>query len=369
MEIALLILIVIILALLLFLVRSSDKVSDKFDHFTDRMDQRLIAQQERNTQFEKDSFNNLLSFQDKLNHGLDTQYLKLQEQIEFKLDRIDQKVNNSLEEGFEKTNETFTKVIERLSKIDEAQKKIDSLSIEIVSLQDVLTDKKTRGVFGEVQLNQVLSAVFGDKNDAIYRTQYTFAGVRADAVLFAPEPLGTIIIDSKFPLENYRKMIDKKFNEYERSISSKQFVLDCKKHVDDIANKYIVQDVTSNQAMMFVPAEAVFATINAYHPEVIDYAHSRNVWLVSPTTLMSTLTIIQSILMNVEREKYASIIHQQLKYLGTEFERYALRWDKLKTHIETVNKDVNDIHITSTKISKKFKNIQENEFEEIDHDF
>lgn len=360
----------IIILLLILIIRSftnqkdyelRDHLNANFNQFTDRMDSRLIEQNERNTNFEKETNHNLIHFQEKLVRFQQEQFKGLKDTLENRLNRMDEKVNLSLEQGFEKTNKTFTNIAERLSKIDEAQKKIDSLSIEIVSLQDVLTDKKTRGTFGEVQLNQILYSIFGEKNDNIYQTQYNFGNSRADAVLFAPEPLGTIAIDSKFPLENYRKMIDQSTSELERSIASKQFVQDCKIHIDDIARKYIIPTITSDQALMFVPAEAVFATINAYHQEIIDYAQSKRVWLVSPTTLMSTLTTIQTILINLEREKYAAIIHEQLRSLGTEFQRYSERWDKLSNRLEGVNKDIKDLHITTSKITKRFDSIASTE--------
>lgn len=337
---------------------SREKVSDKFNQFTDRIDVRFNDLTQRNIVFEKEVNRALILFHDKMNLQLDQQFTKLTESVERRLMLMDDKVSQSLEQGFKKTNDTFTNIVERLSKIDEAQKKIDALSVEIVSLQDVLTDKKTRGTFGEVQLHHILSSIFGDKNDRIYQMQYNLAnGVRPDAVLFAPEPLGTLVIDSKFPLENYRRMIDKELDTNQRNIAEKQFAIDCKKHVDAIASKYIIPGITSDQALMFVPAEAVFATINAYHPDILEYAQRKRVWLVSPTTLMSTLTTIQTILVNLEREKYASVIHDELNRLNLEFDRYRLRWDNLSKHIENVSQDVKDLHITSRKISNRFESI------------
>ena len=198
-------------------------------------------------------------------------------------------------------------------------------------------------------------SVFGENNDSIYKMQYTFnTGVIADCVLFAPEPLGTIAIDSKFPLENYRLMIDKSVGIVERQNAEKQFKMDVKKHIDAIANKYIIDGVTSDQAIMFLPAEALFAELNAYHEDIIDYAYKKRVWIASPTTLMSTLTTIQLVIKNIEKDKYTSIIHEELNKLATDFGRYKERWDKLSRSIEAVSRDANDIHITTDKISKRF---------------
>ena len=283
---------------------------------------------------------------------------KLNDRIENKLEYINGKVNERLDVNFEKTNKTFASVLERLAKIDEAQKKIDNLSSDIVSLQTVLTDKKSRGIFGEVNLHQILASVFGEKNDKLYSLQYTLStGVIADAIVFAPEPLGKICIDSKFPLENYRYMLERGITTEEKTRREKLFESDVKKHIDAIGSKYVISGETSDQAIMFLPAEAIFAEINAYHTNLINYAYSRKVYLASPTTLMSLLTVVQAILMGMERDKYTSIIHNELNKLGEEFLRYKDRWDKLSQHMDTVSKDVRDIHITTDKITKRFDEI------------
>ncbi len=335
--------------------QSQESLNQKFNQFTDRMDQRITGLDQRNSQFEKATATNLVQFQDKLNQTMNQQFTSLQETVERRLLLMDQKVNQNLEDGFKKTNETFTNIVSRLSKIDEAQKKIDALSTDIISLQDILTDKKTRGAFGEIQLHQIFASIFGDRNDKVYQLQYSFdTGVRSDAVLFAPEPLGTIAIDSKFPLENYQRMVDTPPNSAENLQAKRMFVQDCKKHIDAISQKYIIPGVTSDQAIMFVPAEAVFATIHAYHPEIITYSQQKRVWIVSPTTLMSTLTTIQTILINMERDKYAAIIQQELKQLGVEFTRYKERWSALERRMDGIHEDFKKINITSDKITKRF---------------
>ena len=297
-------------------------------------------------------------FKNDINKDQNDNFNKLNETIERRLLAINEKVNERLDQNFEKTNKTFMNVIERLSKIDEAQKKIETLSTDIVSLQSILTDKKTRGIYGEVTLTHILSNVFGEKNDNIYRLQYKLSnGTIADSVVFAPDPLGTIIIDSKFPLEHYELMVDKKLTNEERIKAEKLFKMDMKKHIDAISSKYIIPGETSNQAILFLPAEAIFAEINAYHEDIINYAYNKKVWITSPTTLISTLTVIEMIIMNMEKDKYAKIIHDELNKLGLEFSRYKERWDKLTRSIETVNKDIESVSITTNKISKKFETI------------
>ncbi len=293
-----------------------------------------------------------------LTKNINKDFNSLNDKIEQRLMLINEKVEHRIDQNFEKTNKTFNSVLERLSKIDEAQKKIDNLSTDIISLQGILTDKKSRGIFGEVNLKHIMVSVFGEKNDKIFRLQYPFSnGTMVDCALFAPSPLGTIAIDSKFPLENYQLMVDKNLSKSERDRTEKLFKSDFKVHIDAISSKYIIEGITADQAIMFLPAEAIFAEINAYHQDLIEYAYKHRVWITSPTTLISTLTVIQMIIKNMERDKYTSIIHEELNKLGLEFGRYKERWDKLSRSLQTVNKDVEEIYITTDKINKRFDSI------------
>ena len=225
---------------------------------------------ERLGRLETNMMKEMGNFKNDLTRDINEDFNKLNEQVERRLLLINEKVNERLDQNFEKTNKTFMNVIERLSKIDEAQRKIETLSTDIVSLQSILTDKKTRGIYGEVNLKHVMSNVFGERNDSIYRLQYTLPnGYIADCVLFAPEPLGTICIDSKFPLEHYELMVDKRLTPDMRQGYEKMFKQDMKKHIDAISNKYIINGVTTNQAILFLPAEAIFAEVNAYHSDII----------------------------------------------------------------------------------------------------
>jgi len=293
-----------------------------------------------------------------LTESLNDNFTALNDLVYRNLDKINMRVEERLNEGFEKTNKTFVSILERLSRIDEAQKKIDSLSTNIVSLQDVLTDKKSRGIFGEVQLNHILSVVFGEKNDKVYEIQKKLGNsMIADAVLHIPDPVGMVCIDSKFPLENYRRMIDPNIPDVERKQYIRDFKANVKTHINDISSKYIIQGQTADHAIMFIPAEAIFAEINAYHPDLLDYAGEKRVWITSPTTLMSVLSTVQVVLRNMEREKYAGIIHEELNKLGKEFKLYKERWESLAKNIKRVSEDVDKINITSNKIERKFDRI------------
>ncbi len=305
-------------------------------------------------------------FKSSLTSDLRKDFDTLDEKIERKLFEINNKVTERLDESLEKTNKTFASVLERLSKIDEAQKKIDGLSSDIISLQSILTDKKTRGIFGEVNLNFILQNAFGSENTGIYDLQHKMSnGYIADALLFAPAPLGTIAIDSKFPLENYERMTNKDLSKEERLIAEKQFKIDFKKHIDAINMKYIIPGETANEAILFLPAEAIFAEVNAYHNDILNYAYSKKVWITSPTTLMSTLTVIEMILKNMERDKYARVIHEELNKLSLEFARYKERWAKLARNINTVSKSVEELNTTSEKITKRFDSINKVEVEKL----
>ena len=338
-------LIVVIVLLIIILVKKKDNKEN-------------LDMIERLSRFEVNITKDIGTFKSDLEKEIVNDFNKMNNEITSNLDNINKKVHERIDQNFEKTNKTFTDVIARLSKIDEAQKKIDNLSSDILSLENILTDKKTRGIFGEVNLNNILKNIFGEKNDKLYHIQYKLPNdTIADSIIFAPEPLGNIVIDSKFPLENYRIMVDKDESDEKRSVAYKQFKVDVKKHIDAISSKYIIPSVTSDQAMMFIPAEAIFAEINAYHADLVEYAYKKRVWLVSPTTLISTLTMIMMIIQNIERDKYANIIHEELNKLGIEFTRFKDRFDKLSKSIQTVNKDVENFQITTDKIKKKFDSI------------
>jgi DNA recombination protein RmuC len=276
--------------------------------------------------------------------------------VDARLEQIGGKVSERLDEGFKKTNETFISVMERLATIDEAQRKIDGLTVNMVSLQELLGDKRSRGAYGEVQLEGLVRNALPPDS---FKMQHTFSNdMRVDCALFLPEPTGTVAVDSKFPLENYHKMFDSALPEAAQNMAEKQFKLDIKKHVDDIAAKYIIPNVTSDGAVMFIPAEAVFAEIHAYHPEIIDYAMNKRVWLVSPTTLMAVLNTARAVLKDVEMRKQVHIIKDELGKLSKDFERFDVRMKKLADNIRQAHENAQDVHVSSQKISNRFKQIE-----------
>lgn len=317
--------------------------------------------EEKHRDMLKDLHEGLTRQGDRLDEKLSQTSERLRTTVDERLEQISGKVTERLDEGFKKTNETFTNVMTRLATIDEAQKKIDSLTSNVVSLQELLGDKRSRGAFGEVQLEALVRNILPP---SAYEMQHTLSnGNRVDCVLTLPEPTGLVAVDSKFPLENYHRMFDREATELERAQSQKQFKADIKKHVDDISEKYIIPNETSDGAVMFVPAEAVFAEIHAYHSEVVDYAMQKRVWIVSPTTLMAVLNTARAVLKDVETRKQVHIIKDELAKLGKDFARFDERMKKLADHIRQANQDAEQVHISSRNITRRFAQIEAVELE------
>jgi len=273
-----------------------------------------------------------------------------------RLKEISGEVEKRLTDGFEKTTATFADVVKRLALIDEAQKKITELSGNVVSLQEVLSDKRSRGAFGEVQLNGLVRNVMPENS---FSFQYTLSNnARVDCMLFLPEPTGNIAIDSKFTLESFRKMTNIELPESERLQAERQFRQDIRKHIQDIAGKYIISGETSDGAVMFIPAEAVFAEIHAHFYELVEEAQKARVWLVSPTTLMAILTTARAVLKDSATRKQVHIIQEHLVNLAKDFDRFRTRMDKLSDHINMAQKDVEQVHTSARKITSRFDKIE-----------
>ncbi len=295
---------------------------------------------------------NLTQNREALLEKLNSTFETLNKTVESRLDLISGKVTERLDEGFKKTNETFANVMARLATIDEAQKKIDGLTTNMVSLQELLGDKRSRGAFGEVQLEGLVRNLLPE---SAFEFQYTFSNkTRVDCVLKLPEPTGLVAVDSKFPLENYEGM----FFEGAERVSSTVFKTGVKRHVDDIASKYIIPNETSDGAVMFIPAEAVFAEIHAHHRDVVDYAQAKRVWIVSPTTLMAVLNTARAVLKDTETRKQVHIIQDELGKLGKDFALFDGRMKKLADHIRLAHEDAEKVQITSHKITRRFAQIE-----------
>jgi len=284
---------------------------------------------------------------------------------DLRLKEINHQVEKKLAEGFEKTTATFSDVIKRLALIDAAQKKITELSSNVVSLQEILNDKRSRGTFGEVQLSALIRNVIPEQH---FSFQHTLSnGKRPDCILFLPEPTGTIAIDAKFPLENFRLLMDTTLPDSEKRQVEQQFRVDIKTHIQHISEKYIIQDETADGAVMFIPAEAIFAEIHSHYPDLVESAHRAKIWLVSPTTMMAILTTARAVLKDAATRQQLHIIQKHLHMLATDFERFQKRMDNLARHIAQAHTDVDQVHTSAKKITERFGLIEKAELVPSEH--
>lgn len=285
----------------------------------------------------------------------------LTEENNKRLKEISGQVEQRLNEGFEKTTATFADVVKRLALIDAAQKKITELSTNVVSLQEVLADKRSRGAFGEVQLSALIKNVLPESN---VRFQHTLSNTkRVDCMLLLPEPTGNVAIDAKFPLESYQKMTALHINDSDRKTAEQQFRQDIKKHITDIANKYIIPNETADGAIMFIPAEAVFAEIHGHYPDLVELSQKNRVWMTSPTTMMAILTTARAVLKDADTRKQVHVIQEHLIFLAKDFDRFQKRMDSLAKHIQQTHEDVQEVHTSAKKISGRFEKIEKVEFD------
>lgn len=342
--------------------------------------QQFIANQQHSQQQQRDQFNEyqLKSLQNQ-NEGiakamqdvrkqlastltshtqqLNAQVERLTNETQQKLLQISNEVDKQLTKGFEKTTATFTDIVKRLTIIDQAQKRITELSSNVCDLQEILVDKRSRGAFGEVQLNALIQNMIPAKHVSFQHTLSN--GKRADCVLLLPQPTGNVVIDSKFPLENYRFLNDNTLADSDRKAAEARFKTDIKKHVNDIADKYIIENETSDGAIMFLPAEAIFADLHAHHPDLVEYAQQKRVWIVSPTTLMAVITTAKAVLKDEATRKQVHVIRDHLIALGKDFTRFQKRMDNLSKHIDQAQEDVSLVHKSSVKIASRFTKIEQ----------
>lgn len=288
---------------------------------------------------------------------------QLTQTTETKLKEINQQVEKRLADGFLKTNETFGDVIKRLAMIDAAQKQISELSNNVVSLNEILNDKRSRGTFGEVQLSALIHNMIPEQH---FSFQHQLSNnKRPDCMLFLPEPTGNISIDAKFPLENYKLLADTSLSDAERQQAMKQFKIDIRKHIQDIADKYIIPGETADGAVMFIPAESIFAEIHAHHNDLVEIAQKSKIWMVSPTTMMAVLTTVRAVLKDAATRKQVHEIQKHLRMLADDFERFQIRMDNLAKRIAQAHTDVEQVHISSRKITQRFIQIDKAELDGI----
>lgn len=328
------------------------------------MNQTASVNNEELNQLKQQLMQDFVLFQTNIVGTLRGDFNQLNESTVNRLVNIETKVNESLLQGFEKTSKAFTSVLEQMARIDETQQNLKSLSANITSLQHVLTDKKTRGTFGEIELYSILESVFGNNEHRFTKQMKLSNDTIADCVLHAPSPLGNIVIDSKFPLENFNRLYDEQNTPQDVAKIKNDFKRDVAKHIKDIKTKYIIPGETAEMAYMFIPAEAVFAEIYGHYDELIQYSYECKVYLVSPTTLMAYITAIKAIYLGQERNDRVVEIQQEFGRLSKEFERFTERFSAVTRDFDKTHRDLQNVSITSDKIMKRFKQIESVELEQ-----
>lgn len=313
---------------------------------------------------------NLNHFQAEISEYLQKRIDSLNKQMDEKIAQLDKKVDDKLKEGFKGTSETMAQVRERLQAIDDAQKQMEGLGKEVISLKSVLEGNQSRGQYGEYQLKMVLHNVFGD-TAGCYEEQYTMKrvkdgdDVRADAVVFMPEPNKMICIDSKFPFQDYARLFEAESDEEKESLK-REFAAAVKKHITVIKDKYIVENKTAPEALMFIPNDGVFAFIHHDLQEVVEYAREKKVILTSPSTLPAILVTINMVRIEVERAKNAQEISKNLAKLGKDFEMFSREWETLSNRLELATKAREQLDSRVSRINSKFEGIKANDPAEIE---
>jgi len=336
------------------LIRQLNEQKEQFNLNQSKAVDQLIEHLNKATQANREELSKSLS---ESSEKVEKRINALTQSTDKRLQDISGQVEKRLADGFDKTTKTFNDILKRLALIDDAQKKITELSSNVVSLQEVLADKRSRGAFGEVQLNALIRNVLPEQH---FSLQHTLSnGKIADCIIFLPEPTGNVVIDSKFPLESYRKMTDNAAGELERKAAERQFKMDIKKHINDISDKYLIDRETADGAVMFIPAEAIFAEIHAHQSDLVEFANSKRVWLASPTTLMAILTTARSVLKDEATRQQVHIIQSHLSDLAADFGRFRTRFDNLAKHIDQAASDVKQIHTSANKISNRFEKIEQ----------
>jgi len=285
----------------------------------------------------------------------------LGEIVDRRLAEIGGQVEQRLAEGFEKNSATFGDITRRLALIDEAQRKITELSGNVVSLQEILSDKRSRGAFGEIQLESLVRNLLPESS---FSFQHTLSnGNRADCILYLPPPSGPLVVDAKFPLEAYQRMTDTLAGATERKSAQRDFQQDIRRHIQAIASKYLIPGETTAGAVMFIPAEAVFAEIHAHHPQLVEAAYKARVWLTSPSTLMAILTTARAVLRDEATQRQAHQIRQHLDKLAEDFGRFRERMDNLRRHIGQAHQDAEAANVSARNISRQFTRIEQVELD------
>ena len=293
--------------------------------------------------------------QSRLFAALNEQKLAVLKLMDEKLLAVTKSVGDGLQQNTAKTNETLAALRERLARIDAAQQKISSLSEQVVSLQEVLSNKQARGAFGEIQLNDLVSSIL-PPNAYVFQAQMG-NGKKADCLLNLPNPPGAIVIDAKFPLESYYAL-RRAQNDREKLEAERFFKASVLKHVKDISEKYIIPGETAESALMFLPSEAIYAELHANFIDAVEASYKAKVWIVSPTTLMATLNTVRAILKDARMREQAGVIQKEVGVLIDDISRLDERVENLSRHFKQAGDDIEQIKTSSGKITRRIQKIE-----------
>ncbi|MEM9437391.1 MAG: DNA recombination protein RmuC [Pseudomonadota bacterium] len=285
--------------------------------------------------------------------------------MEQRLQAVTEKVNENLTTSAKTTAQSLGALQQRLQAIDKAQDNITKLSGDVLSLQDILSNKQTRGAFGEIQLNDIISKALPPDS---YSLQATLSnGRRADCLIHLPNPPGPIVVDSKFPLEGYEALRNAE-TDFDVQAAARRLRGDVKAHIKAIAERYIIEGETADGALMFLPSEAIYAELHANFPELVREGFAARVWIVSPTTAMATLNTMRAILKDARMREQAGAIRKELALLHSDVERLGTRVGNLDRHFGQAQKDIEEIKISATKAGNRARRLDEFDFDELESD-
>ena len=286
----------------------------------------------------------------------------LLQHLEKRLAQVNQNMAENLQGSARRTAHSLGELQERLKTIDKAQENITRLSGDVLSLQDILSNKQTRGAFGEIQLNDIVSKALPADSYSLQKTLSN--GRRADCLIHLPNPPGPIVIDSKFPLEAYEALRNAD-NQGQLNEAARMLRGAVKKHIKDISERYILEGETADGALMFLPSEAVYAELHANFPELVREGFAARVWIVSPTTCMATLNTMRAILKDARMREQAGAIRRELGLLYSDVERLGTRVENLDRHFGQAAKDIADIKISADKAGRRARRLDNFDFEEL----
>lgn len=306
----------------------------------------------------------LLAFQNNITQLIRQDLNIVSENTSSRLHMIHESMTQRLHDNMETTGKTMQEVVKQMTKIDQSQEQLKTLGSDISGLHAILNDKKTRGIYGEIELYTLLESAYGDHPSRFAKQYRCSNGMIVDAAIFGNDALGIIPIDSKFPLENYNRLQNIELSAQQKTVATNVFKNDVKKHIQDIANKYIIENETSDFAYMFIPAEAIFSYIHANMSDIIQFSYEKKVYIVSPTTLMAYITAIKALYLGQKKNEKMKEIQQELVVLSTDFARFHKRYEKVGNDFERVYEDMKDVLVSATKLSSRFKKIEAVKLEE-----